>query len=110
MYVNIASDLISTQNILTLFELFSSTFGWSNDYIRYTLFDTDRDEPLIDEKFSYDATGKNAFLNANIVPLATGQHGDLNAYYVNRPVEDFLGVPYPQSVLRRPSADHIAVS
>ena len=45
----------------------------------------------------------------------TGLHykliGDyLKAYYVNRPVEDFLGVlclSLPQS---RPSADHIAVS
>ena len=79
VYVDKTSYSISTQNILNLFELFSNTFGWSYDYITYMLFDPEKEGMLIDEKYSYDSVGKNVFLNANIVPLFTGQHGDLSA-------------------------------
>jgi len=79
IYVDKTSHSISAKNILNLFELFSKTLEWTYDYISYILFDPDKDETLIDEKFSYDLTGKNAFLNKNILSLSTGQHGDLSA-------------------------------
>lgn len=82
VYVDKISDSVSTQNILNLFELFSNTFGWSYDYITYMLFDPEKEGTLIDKKYSYDSVGKNGFLNANIVPLVTGQHGDLSAPFI----------------------------
>lgn len=82
VYVDKISYSISTQNILNLFELFSNTFGWSYDYITYMLFDPEKEGTLINEKYSYDSVGKNIFLNANIVPLFTGQHGDLSAPFI----------------------------
>lgn len=38
IYADKIADSISAQNILSLFDLFGSIFGWSYDYISYMLF------------------------------------------------------------------------
>ena len=48
IYADKIADSISAQNILSLFDLFGSIFGWSYDYISYMLFDPDADYMLIE--------------------------------------------------------------
>lgn len=82
VYVDKTSDLVSTKNILYLFQLFANTLGLSYDYISYTLFDPENDCMLIDEKYSYNLVGKKVFANANILPVVIGRYGDLSAPFI----------------------------
>ena len=52
IYADKIADSISAQNILSLFDLFGSIFGWSYDYISYMLFDPDADYMLIDKSYT----------------------------------------------------------
>ena len=77
LFVDKITDSISTQNILSLFDLFDSIFDWSHDYISYMLFDPDNDNMLIDKKYSYDYCGKKDFSDVNIPAIIVGKHGEL---------------------------------
>lgn len=79
IYADKITDSISTQNILSLFDLFDSIFDWSHDYISYMLFDPDNDHMLIDKSYSYDSRGKKDFSDTNIPAVIVGKHGDLSA-------------------------------
>ena len=79
IYVDKITDSISTQNILSLFDLFANIFDWSYDYISYMLFDPDNDRMLIDKCYSYDSNGKKDFSVADIPTVIVGKHGDLSA-------------------------------
>lgn len=66
IYADKIAGSISAQNILSLFDLFGSIFGWSYDYISYMLFDPDADYMLIDKSYTYDSRGKKDFSDTNI--------------------------------------------
>lgn len=79
IYADKITNSISTQNILSLFDLFDGIFDWSHDYISYMLFDPDDDHMLIDKNYSYDSRGKKDFSDANIPEVIIGKYGDLSA-------------------------------
>lgn len=79
IYADKIADSISAQNILSLFDLFGSIFGWSYDYISYMLFDPDADYMLIDKSYTYDSRGKKDFSDTNINAVFVGKYGESSA-------------------------------
>ena len=78
-FVDKTPDLTKAQNILDIFELFEHTLRVSYDYILYTVFDPDKDDPLIDKKYFYNTYWKEIFLTDDILKMFIGKSGDFSA-------------------------------
>lgn len=94
IYADKTTDSISAQNILSLFDLFDSVFGWSNDYISYVLFDPDDDRMLTDKNYTYDSRGKKDFSDTNIPAVIVGKYGDLSAPIITASCTENAGQLY----------------
>lgn len=82
-YVDETPDLTKSQNILCIFELFESVLEIKYDCILHMLFNPDKDDLLIHEKYSYNTQGIAAFLDADILPTYLGKSGDFSAPFIS---------------------------
>ena len=82
-FVDQTPDLAKAQNILRIFEVAKSVLEIPFDYISYTLFDPDKDDLLIHEKYSYNTQEIAAFLDADILPTYLGKSGDFSAPFIS---------------------------
>lgn len=78
-YFDDIPELIQGQHILDIFALFSKELGREYDHFSYMLWSPDENNILIDKSFPNTATGKAKFLNEQIIPIVTGQNGDMTA-------------------------------